>query len=131
MLTDSGASQVMSLAERARSAKKQSPSAPISTAPRWNVAGALDRGAAAAWLRHRDADGRMRAAAAEHADIERGCSCRCAGPNAASAAFESAPDGYMLFGIVQGGDVPALRHISARKLVEIGFHGYRSRARGR
>ena len=39
-------------------------------------------------------------------------------------AFESAPSGYMLFGIVQGGDVPALRQQSARGLVEIGFHGY-------
>ena len=30
----------------------------------------------------------------------------------------------MLFGIAQGGDVPELRHASARGLVEIGFHGY-------
>ena len=30
----------------------------------------------------------------------------------------------MLFGIVQGGDVPELRQISARNTVEIGFHGY-------
>ena len=30
----------------------------------------------------------------------------------------------MLFGIVQGGDVPELRHASARGLIEIGFHGY-------
>jgi queuine tRNA-ribosyltransferase len=39
-------------------------------------------------------------------------------------AFESAPDGYMLFGIVQGGDIPELREASARALVDIGFHGY-------
>jgi queuine tRNA-ribosyltransferase len=39
-------------------------------------------------------------------------------------AFETAPEGYMLFGIVQGGDIPEMRHISARGLVEIGFHGY-------
>ncbi len=39
-------------------------------------------------------------------------------------AFESAPDGYMLFGIAQGGDVPELRHASARGMVETGFHGY-------
>ena len=39
-------------------------------------------------------------------------------------AFESAPAGYMLFGIVQGGDMPELRHASARGLIEIGFHGY-------
>jgi queuine tRNA-ribosyltransferase len=30
----------------------------------------------------------------------------------------------MLFGIVQGGDVPQLRQTSARGLVDIGFHGY-------
>jgi queuine tRNA-ribosyltransferase len=30
----------------------------------------------------------------------------------------------MLFGIAQGGDVPTLRHASARGLVDIGFHGY-------
>ncbi|HEY0220062.1 MAG TPA: tRNA guanosine(34) transglycosylase Tgt [Afipia sp.] len=39
-------------------------------------------------------------------------------------AFEDAPDGYMLFGIAQGGDVPELRRDSARALVELGFHGY-------
>src|SRR4030081_3304205 len=40
------------------------------------------------------------------------------------SAFKSAPLGYLLFGIAQGGDVPALRRTSARGLVEIGFHGY-------
>src|SRR5256714_647196 len=39
-------------------------------------------------------------------------------------AFETAPAGYMLFGIAQGGDVPELRRASARGLIEIGFHGY-------
>jgi queuine tRNA-ribosyltransferase len=39
-------------------------------------------------------------------------------------AFESAPPGYMLFGIAQGGDVPDLRRASARALVETAFHGY-------
>jgi queuine tRNA-ribosyltransferase len=39
-------------------------------------------------------------------------------------AFETAPAGYMLFGIVQGGDIAALRHVSARGLADIGFHGY-------
>jgi queuine tRNA-ribosyltransferase len=33
-------------------------------------------------------------------------------------------DGRALFGIVQGGDDPALRHISARGLTDIGFDGY-------
>jgi queuine tRNA-ribosyltransferase len=40
-------------------------------------------------------------------------------------AFESrARDGYALFGIVQGGDDPALRIESARALTDIGFDGY-------
>jgi queuine tRNA-ribosyltransferase len=39
-------------------------------------------------------------------------------------AFESAPQGRMLFGIAQGGDVPQLRRESAQALVDIGFHGY-------
>jgi queuine tRNA-ribosyltransferase len=39
-------------------------------------------------------------------------------------AFESAPPGRALFGIVQGGDDPALRVASARALIDIGFPGY-------
>ncbi|TAK50123.1 MAG: tRNA guanosine(34) transglycosylase Tgt [Xanthobacteraceae bacterium] len=39
-------------------------------------------------------------------------------------AFEIATPGAMLFGIVQGGDVPDLRHHSAAGLIDIGFHGY-------
>ncbi|MBB3773003.1 queuine tRNA-ribosyltransferase [Angulomicrobium tetraedrale] len=39
-------------------------------------------------------------------------------------AFESQPKGRALFGIVQGGDLPALREESARGLIDIGFPGY-------
>ena len=40
-------------------------------------------------------------------------------------AFEGrSAKGYALFGIVQGGDDPALREESARALVDIGFDGY-------
>jgi queuine tRNA-ribosyltransferase len=39
-------------------------------------------------------------------------------------AFEGAAPGRALFGIVQGGDDPALRIESARALVDIGFPGY-------
>jgi queuine tRNA-ribosyltransferase len=40
-------------------------------------------------------------------------------------AFEAtAPEGYALFGIVQGGDEPELRLASARGLIDLGFHGY-------
>ena len=58
------------------------------------------------------------------ADIERAMRLSLRWAERSKRAFESAPEGYMLFGIVQGGDVPAMRHISARGLVEIGFHGY-------
>ena len=61
---------------------------------------------------------------AEQADIERAMLLSLRWAERCKRAFETAPDGHMLFGIVQGGDVPALRHGSARGLIEIGFHGY-------
>jgi queuine tRNA-ribosyltransferase len=39
-------------------------------------------------------------------------------------AFDGVPAGRALFGIVQGGDDPALRAESARVLTDIGFDGY-------
>jgi queuine tRNA-ribosyltransferase len=61
---------------------------------------------------------------AEHADIDRAMQLSLRWAERCKRAFESAPEGRMLFGIAQGGDVPALRHASARGLVDIGFHGY-------
>src|SRR6201986_2991000 len=61
---------------------------------------------------------------ASREDIERAMQLSLRWAVRSKRAFESAPDGYMLFGIVQGGDIPDLRHVSARGLVEIGFHGY-------
>ncbi|MDP1582611.1 MAG: tRNA guanosine(34) transglycosylase Tgt [Bradyrhizobium sp.] len=61
---------------------------------------------------------------AERADIERAMQLSLRWGERSKRAFESAPDGYMLFGIAQGGDVPELRHASARGMVETGFHGY-------
>ncbi|WP_257164922.1 tRNA guanosine(34) transglycosylase Tgt [Bradyrhizobium sp. SRS-191] len=61
---------------------------------------------------------------AEPADIERAMRLSLRWAERCRRAFESAPDGYMLFGIVQGGDVTALRVASAEALVDIGFHGY-------
>ena len=61
---------------------------------------------------------------AEHADIERAMRLSLRWAERSKRAFETAPEGYMLFGIVQGGDVPELRQQSASGLVEIGFHGY-------
>jgi queuine tRNA-ribosyltransferase len=57
-------------------------------------------------------------------DIERAMQLSLRWAERSKRAFESAPEGYMLFGIAQGGDVPELRRASARGLVEIGFHGY-------
>jgi queuine tRNA-ribosyltransferase len=61
---------------------------------------------------------------AERADIERAMQLSLRWAERSKRAFENAPSGTMLFGIVQGGDVGELRRASARGLVEIGFHGY-------
>jgi queuine tRNA-ribosyltransferase len=61
---------------------------------------------------------------AERADIERAMQLTLRWAERSKRAFESAPSGTMLFGIVQGGDVGELRRASAHGLVEIGFHGY-------
>jgi queuine tRNA-ribosyltransferase len=61
---------------------------------------------------------------AEHSDIERAMQLSLRWGERSKRAFETAPPGYMLFGIAQGGDVPELRRASARGLVETGFHGY-------
>jgi queuine tRNA-ribosyltransferase len=57
-------------------------------------------------------------------DIERAMRLSLRWAERSKRAFETAPDGYMLFGIVQGGDVVELRQLSARGLIDIGFHGY-------
>ena len=61
---------------------------------------------------------------AEHSDIDRAMQLSLRWAESSRRAFETAPAGYMLFGIVQGGDIPQLRQASARGLVDIGFHGY-------
>src|SRR5450432_778190 len=61
---------------------------------------------------------------AERGDIERAMQLSLRWAERCKRAFETAPPGYLLFGIAQGGDVPELRRTSARGLVEIGFHGY-------
>jgi queuine tRNA-ribosyltransferase len=61
---------------------------------------------------------------AERADIERAMQLSLRWAERCRRAFESAPRGAMLFGIVQGGDIGELRRISASGLVDIGFHGY-------
>jgi len=61
---------------------------------------------------------------ADRSDIDRAMQLSLRWAERSKRAFETAPAGYMLFGIVQGGDVPQLRRESAQGLVDIGFHGY-------
>ena len=62
--------------------------------------------------------------AAERSDIERAMKLSLRWAERCTRAFEGAAPGRALFGIVQGGDDPALRLQSARALVDIGFAGY-------
>jgi queuine tRNA-ribosyltransferase len=57
-------------------------------------------------------------------EIERAMQLSLRWAERSKRAFEKGPPGHALFGIVQGGDNPALRQESARKLIEIGFDGY-------
>jgi queuine tRNA-ribosyltransferase len=58
------------------------------------------------------------------AEIERAMRLSLRWAERSKRAFEQAPPGRALFGIVQGGDDPRLRLESARALIEIGFDGY-------
>jgi queuine tRNA-ribosyltransferase len=58
------------------------------------------------------------------AELERAMRLSIAWAERCKRAFESAPKGRALFGIVQGGDDMVLRGESARALVSVGFHGY-------
>src|SRR5689334_19175480 len=57
-------------------------------------------------------------------DVERAMQLSLRWGERSRRAFEQAQDGRMLFGIVQGGDMPELRKISARGTIDTGFHGY-------
>jgi queuine tRNA-ribosyltransferase len=61
---------------------------------------------------------------AERGDIERAMKLSLRWAERCKRAFAGAAPGRALFGIVQGGDDPALRAESARALVDIGFPGY-------
>src|SRR5947207_10749893 len=125
MLTDSGGFQVMSLSElrkvgeRAVTFRSHIDGAKVELSPERSIE--VQRLLGSDIAMQMDECVRLPAA---HADIERAMQLSLRWAERSKRAFESAPSGYMLFGIVQGGDVPALRHLSARGLVEIGFHGY-------
>jgi queuine tRNA-ribosyltransferase len=61
---------------------------------------------------------------AEPADIDRAMRLSLRWAERCKRAFEKAPAGRALFGIVQGGDDEQLREESARALIGIGFDGY-------
>jgi queuine tRNA-ribosyltransferase len=61
---------------------------------------------------------------AARADIERAMRLSLAWAERCKRAFEGAPPGRALFGILQGGDDAALRVASVRALIDIGFPGY-------
>jgi queuine tRNA-ribosyltransferase len=61
---------------------------------------------------------------AERAEIERAMRLSLRWAERCKRAFEGAAQGRALFGIVQGGDVDALRQESARALVAMSFDGY-------
>jgi queuine tRNA-ribosyltransferase len=125
MLTDSGGFQVMSLAqlrkvtEQAVNFRSHIDGAAIELSPERAIEVQLLLGSDIAM----QLDECVRLPA-DYADIERAMQLSLRWAERCKRAFERAPDGYMLFGIVQGGDVPELRHASARGLIEIGFHGY-------
>src|SRR5205085_5121358 len=125
MLTDSGGFQVMSLAdlrkvsENAVTFRSHIDGARVELSPERSIE--VQRLLGADIAVQMDECVRL---PAERADIERAMQLSLRWAERSKRAFERAPSGYMLFGIVQGGDVPALRHSSARGLVEIGFHGY-------
>ncbi|HZR74229.1 tRNA guanosine(34) transglycosylase Tgt [Bradyrhizobium sp.] len=125
MLTDSGGFQVMSLSEL-RKVKEEA------VTFRSHIDGAIvelspERSIEVQRLLGSDIAMQMDECVrlpAERGDIDRAMQLSLRWAERSKRAFETAPPGYMLFGIVQGGDVPQLRHVSARNLVDIGFHGY-------
>jgi queuine tRNA-ribosyltransferase len=125
MLTDSGGFQVMSLAqlrkvgERAVTFRSHIDGLSFELSPERAVEVQLLLGSDIAM----QLDECVRLPA-ERSDIERAMQLSLRWGERSKRAFETAPEGYMLFGIAQGGDVPELRHASARGLVETGFHGY-------
>jgi len=133
MLTDSGGFQVMSLSElrkvteNAVTFRSHIDGAKIELSPERSIEVQRLLGSDIA-----HADGRMRAAAGGAQRYRARDATLIALGGAQQARLRGRPEGYMLFGIAQGGDVPELRRASARGLVETGFHGYAiGGARGR
>jgi queuine tRNA-ribosyltransferase len=125
MLTDSGGFQVMSLAqlrklsERAVTFRSHIDGAKVELSPERSIE--VQRLLGSDIAMQMDECVRL---PAERGDIERAMQLSLRWAERSKRAFETAPAGYMLFGIAQGGDVPELRRASAQSLVQMGFHGY-------
>src|SRR6201984_3353410 len=125
MLTDSGGFQVMSLSElrkvseRAVIFRSHIDGAKVELSPERSIE--VQRLLGSDIAMQMDECVRL---PAERADIERAMQLSLRWAVRSKRAFENAASGFMLFGIVQGGDLPQLRQASARGLVDIGFHGY-------
>ncbi|HEY3677888.1 MAG TPA: tRNA guanosine(34) transglycosylase Tgt, partial [Bradyrhizobium sp.] len=124
MLTDSGGFQVMSLSElrkvteKAVTFRSHIDGAKVELSPERSIE--VQRLLGSDIAMQMDECVRL---PAERGDIERAMQLSVRWAERSKRAFETAPPGTMLFGIVQGGDIPAMRHVSARGLIEIGFHG--------
>jgi queuine tRNA-ribosyltransferase len=125
MLTDSGGFQVMSLAqlrklnERGVTFRSHIDGARVELSPERSIE--VQRLLGSDIAMQLDECVRLPAG---HGEIERAMQLSLRWAERSKRAFETAPAGYMLFGIVQGGDVAELRQASARGLIDIGFHGY-------
>jgi queuine tRNA-ribosyltransferase len=125
ILTDSGGYQVMSLARLRKVAesgvtfRSHLDGATVELTPERAVEVQILLGADIAM--QLDECVRLPGAAA---DIERAIRLSLRWAERCKRAFEKAPAGRALFGIVQGGDDERLRGESARALVELGFDGY-------
>jgi queuine tRNA-ribosyltransferase len=125
MLTDSGGFQVMSLSdlrkvsEQAVTFRSHIDGAKVELSPERSIE--VQRLLGSDIAMQMDECVRL---PAERDDIARAMQLSLRWAERSKRAFETAPSGYMLFGIVQGGDIPVLRQQSAQALVEIGFHGY-------
>src|SRR3954466_2566313 len=125
MLTDSGGFQVMSLSElrkvgeKAVTFRSHIDGTELELSPERSIE--VQRLLASDIAMQMDECVRL---PAERSDIERAMQLSLRWGERSRRAFESAPPGYMLFGIAQGGDVPELRRASARGMIDTGFHGY-------
>jgi queuine tRNA-ribosyltransferase len=125
MLTDSGGFQVMSLAklrkvtEHAVTFRSHIDGASVELSPERSIE--VQRLLGSDIAMQLDECVRLPASRDE---IERAMQLSLRWAERSKRAFETAPSGHMLFGIVQGGDIVALREASAARLIEIGFHGY-------